>query len=173
MKSLISFGAAAAILAGFLRILAVFIPYQYQNAWLETLYAVIDIGLLFGLIAMYLTVGEQLGRLGLVCFIFALIGIASIVGPDALIFEIDFYMAGSALFIVGLAGFSICLAIRRLYYVPAMLWIASALFGVMAFVMGAPIALAGAGLLLGAGFLTAGYEMARHQQVTSRQASNI
>jgi hypothetical protein len=167
MKPLIKWGAVAAIVGGVLRIVATFIPYLPHSAALESLYGVIDVCLMFGLIALYLDTGNDLGGLGLGFFAVALIGIASIIGPDPTQFGIDFYQAGSAVFLVGMTGLSVCLFRRGRYRIPACLWMASALLGVAASAGAGATAFAGAGLLLGAGFLTAGIAVARFRPTTT------
>jgi hypothetical protein len=161
MKPLIRWGAIAAVVGGTLRIVATFIPYAPNDAGLELLYGVIDTSLMFGLVALYLDTGEDLGGIGLACFAVALTGLASIIGPDSIQFGIDFYAAGSAMFLLGMTGLAVCLFRRRQHRVPAMLWMASGLLGVAASAGAGTIAVAGAGLLLGAGFLTAGIAVAR------------
>jgi hypothetical protein len=161
MKSLIKWGAMAAVVGGTLRLVATFIPYAPNNAALESLYGVIDVSLMFGLIALYLDAGDDLGVIGLGWFAMALIGLASIIGPDPTLFGIDFYAAGSAVFLLGMSGLAVCLFRRRQHRVPAMLWMASGLLGGAASAGAGMVAVAGAGILLGTGFLTAGIALAR------------
>ena len=80
-SGLVRFGAWAAVVAGFLRIASSFIPYEAGSAVLEALYGVIDLGLMFGLIAIYIASAEGIGFAGLAAFLVALAGLASIVGP--------------------------------------------------------------------------------------------
>ncbi|HAJ47992.1 MAG TPA: hypothetical protein DCL54_15575, partial [Alphaproteobacteria bacterium] len=60
-----------------------------QSPVLEVLYAVIDLSLLFGLVAIYLRVAPALGWPGLLAFAVSGAGLASIVGPDTEMFGID------------------------------------------------------------------------------------
>lgn len=154
MSQLVRVGAVAAIIGGVLRIASTFIPYQADLAWLEALYAVIDLGLLVGLIAIYLVSAESVRRLGLVAFLVALAGIASIVGPDAPAFGIDVYRIGALAFVAGLAGLSAMLLRARLLRASALLWIAALLAGLASAVW--PLAFMVSGLCLGAGYVLAG-----------------
>ena len=154
MSQLVRVGAVAAIIGGVLRIASTFIPYQADLAWLEALYAVIDLGLLVGLIAIYLVSAESVRRLGLVAFLVALAGIASIVGPDAPAFGIDVYRIGALAFVAGLAGLSAMLLRAGLLRASALLWIAALLAGLASAVW--PPAFMVSGLCLGAGYVLAG-----------------
>src|SRR5947207_627641 len=87
---------AAAALGGALRIAAAFIPSEPDTPALELLYFIIDVSLLFGLMGLYAAECERLGWLGLVGFIVATVGLASIVGPDADIVGINIYATALA-----------------------------------------------------------------------------
>lgn len=106
-----------------------FIPYQADLAWLEALYVIIDVCLLVGLIAIYLFSADHVGVLGLAAFLVALAGVASIVGPDAPAFGIDFYRIGALVFVAGLAGLSARLLRAGILRASASLWIATLLGG--------------------------------------------
>ena len=156
MKSLITLGAATAVLGGGLRVATTFVPYAPHSAWLEALYAVADIGMLFGLIGVYLAVADQVGRLGLGAFAVALTGVASIVGPDATEFGVDFFQLGSAVFVLGLAGMAVLMLRGGVLKVAAGFWLLSALAAIVGAAAAMPIAIAMAGFGVGAGFLAAG-----------------
>tara|TARA_R110000868_G_scaffold128679_1_gene336955 strand:- start:2586 stop:3122 length:537 start_codon:yes stop_codon:yes gene_type:complete len=156
MTSLLKFGALFGFLGGALRIVAIFIPYTPETAWLEALYAVIDLGFLFGLLATYLSTADTLRLPGLTGFIIALSGVASIVGPEAQIFDIDFYWLGSSIFVTGLAILSTDLLRAGQMRVTAGFWLASALAGVVSIWSASPFAFEIAGAALGCGFIVAG-----------------
>lgn len=155
LHPLLRFCAVAGGIGGALRIGSTAVTHIPQSVVHELLYAVIDTGLLFGLIGAYLATAGRTGRAGLVAFAVALIGIAGILGPDAPMFGVDFYLAGANLFIVGLAALSILLLRVGLFRLPAHLWIASGLFGLLSTLTGTGLALAAAGVALGAGYLAA------------------
>ena len=157
--ALVRVGAAAAIVAGALRIASTFIPYEPNSAGLETLYGVIDLGLMFGLVAIYIVSAEALGIAGLGFFLIALAGVASIVGPDAPAFGIDFYRIGALVFVTGLAGLSVQLLRAGRLRTSAVLWLAT--FASSLATMIAPQAFIAAGLAIGAGYLFAGVELLR------------
>ena len=122
---LVRAGAMAAVVGGALRIVSTFIPYEPNSPGLEALYGVIDLGLMFGLVAVYIASAEAIGMAGLALFLVALAGVASIVGPDAPAFGIDFYRAGALVFVAGLAGLSVQLLRAGLMRMSAALWLAT------------------------------------------------
>ena len=150
------FGAACAVVGGGLRIVSAFIPWAPASPWLETLYGVIDICLLFGLIAVYLHAAERIGLVGLVFFIVSLAADASIVGPDAVMFGIDFYQVGVAGLLIGLAGLGVQMLRTRVLLVPAGLWLCSVVAGFGSSALGAKLGVTAAGGVFGLAFLCAG-----------------
>jgi hypothetical protein len=156
---LVRVGAAAAIVAGALRIVSTFIPYEANSPGLEALYGVIDLGLMFGLIAVYIASAEAVGIIGLALFLVALAGVASIVGPDAPAFGIDFYRIGALVFVAGLAGLSVQLLRAGLMRMSAVLWLGT--FAASLATIVAPQAFVAAGLAIGAGYVLAGLELLR------------
>ena len=152
---LVAFGAIAGAGGGGLRIAAAFIPYLPDRPWLEALYAAIDIGLMFGLLAAWLFAAEAAGMIGLGGFVVALIGLASIVGPDSHAFGIDFYLLGAGIFMLGLTVLAIQLLRRRMLVAAAWLWLVAALAGVIFALSGAAPALLASGVSLGLGYIAA------------------
>lgn len=159
MNALIRMGGYAAIGGGVLKLVAAFIPYTPQSAFLEGLYGVIDAGLLFGFIATYLVAASRVGWIGLTSFVIALIALASILGPEAEMFGIDFYQTGATVFTLGLTAFSVQLIRKRILMVAASLWIASTLIGAALTSIGSPFTFTAAGSALSAGFIVAGYSI--------------
>ena len=159
MSGLVRVGAVAAIIGGVMRIVSTFIPYQGDLAWLEALYGVIDLCLLVGLIGIYLTVAEVIGSFGLVAFLIALAGVASIVGPDAVAFGVDVYRVGALIFVVGLAGLSVGLWAAVVLRPSAALWCLTLIAGLASAAW--PPAFLISGLALGAGYLLAGVSILR------------
>lgn len=152
-------GAAAAILGGSLRVISTFVPYVPHSPALELLYGTVDILMLFGLMTIYGNISQSLGWTGFAGFILAATSLASIVGPDPSKFGIDFYEAGAAGLLVGLATLSIALLKQQRLQIAALLWLAalaSALFGILS---SAFLAVSFAGLLLGLGFAAAGFQL--------------
>lgn len=153
------FGAAAAVVGGALRIVSSFVSFEANSASLEALYGVIDLSLLFGLLAIYIVSAEAVGVAGLGFFLTALAGLASIVGPDAQAFGIDFYRVGALVFVIGLAGLSVQLLRARRMTPSALLWIGTLAASLLSAAL--PQAFLAAGLLIGAGFVLAGVDMLR------------
>jgi catechol 2,3-dioxygenase-like lactoylglutathione lyase family enzyme len=156
--TLLRLAAASAIVAGALRILAAFIPYVPESPALETLYATIDCGFLFGLAAIYWPVSQRLGRSGAAGYVIATIGAASLIGPDPRMFGLEFYMVGSAIFELGLLILAFACLCRKILGVTALLWIASLAAAVIAVAAGGnDIAFKVAGSALGLSFVWGGF----------------
>lgn len=154
LAGLVKLGALASTVSGALRIASTFIPYQAESPTLEALYCVIDLGLMLGLIALYLANAERLGAAGLAAFVIALAGVASILGPDAAMFGVDFYRIGALTFVSGLALLSLIMLRAGVMRIVAALWLATFLSSLAASVW--PPAFMAAGVFLGLGYLTAG-----------------
>lgn len=168
LAGLVRLGALASTVSGALRIASTFIPYQPESPALEALYGVIDIGLMFGLLALYLAKAERLGTAGLAAFVIAMAGIASIVGPDASMAGIDFYRIGALTFVGGLALLALVMLRAGVMRIVAALWLATFLSSLTASVW--PPAFMAAGLLLGAGYILNGIALLRpNGRVTPQQ----
>ena len=153
---------AAAILAGALRIASVFIPYVKDSLRLEAFYGVIDLGLLFGTMGIYLDHKDDLGIVGLAGFAILLSGIASIVGPDAPFLGADMYAIGLQIIALGSVVLSVALLRARRFVVTAVLFVGS----VAAAAAGPAIGLGAlawpiAGALFGGAYLAAGLRLVR------------
>lgn len=157
-RILLGLGGVAAILAGILRAGSSFIPWEANNQNLEMLASGIDVLLLFGFMAIYLADRALLGLAGLVTFVAAETGIASIVGPDTVAFGIDTYQAGSALISISLALFALVMLMTRAgSQLAAVFWILSAVAGVGGTMTGqAAVGIPIAGAFFGIGFIAAG-----------------
>jgi len=157
--ALVKLGAFASTVSGALRIISTFIPYHPETAPLEALYGAIDLGLMFGLLALYLANAERLGPAGPAAFAIAMAGIASIVGPDAAMFGIDFYRIGALIFVGGLALLSAVMLRAGVMRIVAALWLATFLSSLTASIW--PPAFSAAGLLLGVGYVLVGIALLR------------
>lgn len=140
---------------------ASFIPFSSGSVKLELLYLIIDVLLLLGLLGIYAYQHEQVGKLGFAGFLPALIGTASIIGPDGKLGSVDLYVAGSLLISLGLCVFS--LGVWRAGMLPRavpLLWIASTVIGIGGFLVnGPPITFLLAGVAFGLGFMLAGLKI--------------
>lgn len=151
---------AAAIVGGVLRTGSTFIPWDGSDA-IETLAFVIDVCLLFGLIGVYLSVRAQVGWFGFAAFAVALTGIASIVGPDGMMFGMNTYQLGVLVIVAGLAAFSIAMLVRRAgSALAAVLWIASPAVAIASTMANQPEnGFSFGGILFGLGFVVAGLRL--------------
>ena len=158
-KTLLRLGAVAAMAAGTLRIAASFIAYSDPPTVAQELfYLVIDLCILYGVLAVYFVQRVEVGSLGFAGFLLALSGVAIIVGPDGSIGDVGMYQVGSASLLLGLTLISIAgwRAARLPRYALAT-WILSTVFGILGSLPGAPtIFLLLAGLAFGIGFVGAG-----------------
>lgn len=159
--ALVRIGAIGWIVAGGLRTATALIAYDPASIILELLYASIDIGLLLGLNGLVLGFSEQMGRSGRIAALIAAVAIASIIGPDAVKFGIDFYQAGAALFVIALGALGAILASRRVLVWPAVLWTISMVSAIAGAMTGAAFLTILAGLTLGLGIMWAGFVMLR------------
>ena len=158
-KTLLRLGAVAAMAAGTLRIAASFIAYSDPTTVAQELfYLVIDLCILYGVLAVYFVQRVEVGSLGFAGFLLALSGVAIIVGPDGSIGDVGMYQVGSASLLLGLTLISIAgwRAARLPRYALAT-WILSTVLGILGSLPGAPtIFLLLAGLAFGIGFVGAG-----------------
>src|SRR5262245_10479230 len=107
-RTLLRLGAVAAMAAGSLRIAASFIAYSDPTTVAQELfYLVIDLCILYGVLAVYFFQLAEVGSLGFAGFLLALSGVAIIVGPDGSIGGISMYQVGSGSLLVGLTLISI------------------------------------------------------------------
>ncbi|MFM5895134.1 MAG: hypothetical protein ACKOQM_11995 [Novosphingobium sp.] len=155
MHRLFHISAIAAALAGVLRLIAQFIPYVPDSAGLELLYGAIDVGFTLAMTGLVALCAPRIPWPGLVLLLTALIGVASIVGPDKTAFGIDFYLAGSAVFALSLGLAAPWLARLPGLKAPAGAWALGALAALASAAGLGAAAFAAAGLLLALGFVLA------------------
>lgn len=152
VATLYRIGAATAVVAGVLRVVASFVP-GGTSLGHELFYGVIDVGLLVALITIYLARAHLIGWAGLTLFGAASIGVASLVGPgpDLTAHGIDHHRAAA---FVGLTmfGAAVVLVRARTLTTSAACWLVAP-FPALA---PDPLGLTIAGTLFGAGFVVAG-----------------
>lgn len=143
-----------------------FVAYSASGTDIELLYLVIDLLLLFAIVAIYAYARERSGLAGLVGFVLALAGTGSIVGPDGTLGGVDMYVAGATTLSIGLAVLSV--GAWREAALPrsaCALWLASAAIGIGGYAIRGPGALLTlAGLAFGIGFVLAGLTMWREPE---------
>ena len=155
MDKLLRFGALCAVLGGGLRFAAQAIPCVPDNAGLELLYSVIDLSFLFALVALVAMLAGRVSGWALGLLLVALGGVASIVGPEKAAFGIDFYLAGSAIFVLALGLASPALVKPPGLRGSAWAWGLAALAALGSALGGGAVAFVAAGLLLALGFILA------------------
>ncbi len=157
--------AASAIAGGLLRIFAAF-PLLSDPVALEWLYTGIDVLLLLGLIGIYLDRAERLGFLGLASFGVAVAALSFIGGPDADPFGFSTYEQGAMTLAIAMVGLSIAwVRASEPPLGPAFCWFGSIVVVGGAQVLSLPAAygFVAAGVLFGAGFAWAGFDLIRRK----------
>lgn len=152
-------GALCAVSGGTLRIASTFVPYTADSATLELLYGTVDVLMLLGLFAIYMSVAERCGWTGLAGFLIGATALASIVGPDANRFGVDFYLAGAACLLAGLAVLSVALLRARILRAAALLWLTTIAISIVGAIARQPLLISASGLLFGVAFLMAGLSL--------------
>ncbi len=156
--------ATAAVLGGGARIFAAFSLIGDPTV-LEWLYAAIDVLLLMGLIGIYLDRAARLGFLGLASFAVGVAALSFVGGPDADPFGFSTYQEGAATLAIAMVALSIAwLRSGERPLAAPLCWFGSAIAaGVLGF-LPAPApsyGLLAAGVLFGAGFVSAGIDLFR------------
>lgn len=156
--------AAAAVLGGAARIFAAFSLIGDAIA-LEWLYTAIDVLLSFGLIGIYLDRAARLGFLGLASFAVGVAALSFIGGPDADPFGFSTYEQGAATLAIAMVGLSIAwLRANERPLAAPLCWFGSVIAVGVLGLLPAPMpsyGLLAAGVLFGAGFVSAGVDLFR------------
>jgi hypothetical protein len=163
-QQLFRLAGAAAIAGGGARIVSAF-PLLSDPTAQQWLYAAIDVLLLFGLMGVYLIRADKLGALGLASFAIAVAALSFIGGPDADVFGFSTYQQGAVTLAIAMVGLSIAwLRVgERPISAPAC-WFASVLAAGVLERLPAPMpdyAFMIAGVLFGAAFVLAGWDLLR------------
>lgn len=157
--ALFRLSGAAAIAGGLARIVASF-SWIHDPITLEWLYDAIDVLLLFGVIGIYLERAPRLGFSGLAAFIVAVAALSFIGGPDADPFGFSTYQQGSTALALAMVALSIVwLRVRERPLSPPFFWFGSVIAVGVFSMLPEPLpgyGLVAAGVLFGAGFVTAG-----------------
>ena len=156
---LLLLGAWAAVLGGAMRIATAFITFTPETVWLEILYAIIDVLMLVATLAIYVRHMSALGLTGLVGAAFGCLGFASIIGPDPIMFGIDFYQLGAGVIVASLALMSVQMLRSNVLRWAAILWLLAFLFALAFSVFDFHAMLVTSGVAFGLGFMAAGLYM--------------
>jgi hypothetical protein len=149
-------GALAAVAAGSLRIVTSFwLPASHVSV--ETLYLLVDLLILFGVMGLYAARSAMFGPVGLTGFVIATAGAATIVGPDGSIGSVGIYPVGSLTLSIGLVILGGAAWKHRTLpgWVPV-LWAMALASGVAGAISGRERLFQMAGLMFGAAFVGAG-----------------
>jgi len=156
-QQLMRWGGLAAVVAGALRTGASFWPAAEPGVALEILYLVIDVLILFGILAIYGFQSDRIGSSGFVGFLFAVIGTAIIAGPDGTIGMVNMYEVGSLSLGVGLVVLAVASWMARtLPRWVAILWVMSTMMGILGAAAGLQSLFVIAGVTFGLAFIGAG-----------------
>lgn len=156
--NLLKWGGRSAILAGVLRGINSFLPIVTPTLFLEFMYFVTDISILFGLMAIYAVQHEESRQWGFGGFVLSIIGTGIIIGPDGYISGVNMYPVGSLILSVGLILLSIgsWMADRFPHWIP-ICWTSSTLLGILGyFIPVFSLLFVISGVLFGLGFAGAG-----------------
>ena len=163
MQQLLRFSGLAALLGGLGR-MASALPLPTDQISLELLWTVVDILFTLGLIGIYLARAEALGFLGLASFLVAMAALSFIGGPDADVFGFSTYQEGAMTLAIAMVGLSIAwVRTGQKPLAPPLLWfgsvVAAGALGMLP--AAAEYGFMVAGLLFGAGFAAAGWDLVR------------
>jgi len=127
--------------------------------WLEVLYAIIDVLMVAATLAIYVRYMSGLGVIGLIAAALACLGFASIIGPDPVMFGIDFYRLGAGIIVVSMALLAVQLLRAGEMRVASGLWLLALAFALGLSALEEPGFLVASGVTFGAGFIAAGLSL--------------
>jgi len=165
--TLIRLSAAAAIVAGTLRIGSAFLGARLGTTAAELLYLVIDTGFVLAILGAYLSRHVQLGIAGFVGFLLALCAAASIVGPDGELAGVQMYRVGGGVLVLGLGilgAAQLRLGAQRLG--SSIGWLAALVATIAAAASEAPWIFTLVGVLFGLAFIASGRELLSEARAT-------
>ena len=156
-EQLMRWGGLAAVVAGALRTVASFWPATEPGVALEILYLLIDVLILFGILAIYGFQCDRIGSSGFIGFVLAVIGTAIIAGPDGTIGMVNMYAVGSLSLGVGLVVLAVASWMARtLPRWVAILWALSIVTGIVGAAAALQTLFVISGVTFGVGFIGAG-----------------
>lgn len=158
--TLVHAGGTAAIVGGVLRVAASFVPSVGSDASLQLLYLVIDVFLLLGVLGFYELRHEDIGRVGAVWFLLALVGL-NIVRSSRAIPGVDLYPIGAMVLVIALLA--LCVSawkVKTLAVWVPMAFLASVIAGLVGTVVkGAGWLIILSGVTFGVAFVGLGREV--------------
>ncbi|HVU21387.1 MAG TPA: hypothetical protein VHE09_11705 [Rhizomicrobium sp.] len=158
-QTLLRLGGAAAIMAGALRLGEPLMRIAFAGNALLTSFFVIDVFLMFGLIAWYAWRADRLGMAGMLGFVLGLVGLMTIRSAD-LFAGRSGYIVGATLLLIGLVAMNAPALIRWEPPIwPPLLWLVAFVCGLGSLAYG-PLAIV-AGAIFGVGYIFAGVSLLR------------
>ncbi|AOP33600.1 hypothetical protein A0128_06905 [Leptospira tipperaryensis] len=158
---LVRLGAYSAVMAGILRCFASFAGEFLSGFYLEILYSATDICILFAVLGFYFRYYEGLKRLAWIGFVFCMIGIGLLIGPDESASGWNVYPYGAGilsfgLILIGIDSWKWNILAK---WIPSF-WMLSVLLGSVGFLLsGGTWLFAIAGVLFGIGFIGMGFSL--------------
>lgn len=150
----------SAIIGGVLRTANSFTDGVVAAPTLELIYFATDLFLLLGTCGWYFSRAARLGSPGQTGFVLSVLGVLAI--RSAALFGPRGYVAGAAVFLIGLAIMNLLTLFRRDGPItPPLIWLVSLVFAIMALTSGPLAAVAGA--IFGLGFIAAGISLWRSE----------
>jgi hypothetical protein len=163
-RILLRLSGLAALAGGVLR-MASTAPLPLGPLQQEALWDLIDVLLTLGLVGIYLVRAGKLGVLGLAGFVLAMASLSFIGGPDADVFGFSTYQQGAAALAISLVGLSLAwLRAGERPWGPPLCWFGTVIASGALGMLPSPLPDYGfmaAGILFGAGFVIAGWDLLR------------
>ena len=100
------FLGVGAILGGLLQIFVSFVRAASDVDLLETLVVMAELGLLLGLLGMFMMYRDRISKLGSVGFVLAFLGLSFIAGPDSTLYGFGAFEIGAPVIAIGLILFA-------------------------------------------------------------------
>lgn len=136
-RPVLRLAAIATLVGAAIDILAPFVLYpRLAEPWPHLVYVIIDVLLLFGMLAVRSVSGRSTGPLALVGFVLALLGLMLVRTSSAAIFGEASYMIASSIWSIGMVVWSVdLLRARGAFRIAAGLWIAALVIGLAGLVL--------------------------------------
>ncbi|USQ96476.1 hypothetical protein [Caulobacter sp. RL271] len=135
-RAMLRLAGVAAIVGAAIDIVAPFLIYpRLTDPWPHLVYVAIDLLLLFGMLGVWSASGRKANVLGLGGFVLALLGVMLVRTSSAEIFGAASYVIASSVWSIGMVVWGIDLLRAKLFRIPAILWIAALVIGLVGIVL--------------------------------------
>jgi hypothetical protein len=162
-RLLFKLSAAAAAIGGVLRLCGVFFDQStFGPQLVQQLYFLTDVALMFGAMGIYGSLSGRVGVTGMIGFVVFVFGILLVRSANVSFFGAGGYRTGAAVALLGIACLGTAMLAVGASRVGPILWLGALAAGIAGAVFpAAGLFAAGAGILFSAGFLAAGWNLAR------------